>query len=61
MGSTCYGVDADALDPEALRWRQLSIELVLHDLVVPHIPALWITHTAELKHLYPVTQCPRFY
>lgn len=41
LGFTCYGVDADALDPEAFRWRQLSVELVLHNLVVPHIPALW--------------------
>lgn len=37
---TCYGVDADALDPEAFRWGQLSVELALHDLVVPHVPAL---------------------
>lgn len=40
LGFTCYGVNADALDPEALRWRQLSVELSLHDLVVAHIPAL---------------------
>lgn len=41
LGITCYGVDADALDREAFRWRQLSVELGLHDLVVPNVPALW--------------------
>ena len=42
---TCYGVDADALDPEAFRWRKLSVELCLHDLVVPNVPALWFKQT----------------
>lgn len=48
-GFTCYGVDADALDPEAFRWRQLSAKLVLHNLVVPHVAALWVRQT--LWHL----------
>lgn len=41
LGFTCYGVDADALDPEAFRRRQLSVKPVLHNLVVPHVTALW--------------------
>lgn len=41
----CYGLDADALDPEAFRGRHLPVELVLHDLVVAHVPALWFTQT----------------
>lgn len=41
LGFTCYGVDADALDPEAFRRRQLSVKPVLHHLVVPHVTALW--------------------
>lgn len=44
LGFTCYGVDADALDPEAFRWRQLSVKLALHNLVVPHVAALWFRH-----------------
>lgn len=48
LSSTCYGMDTDALDPEAFSWRQLSFELVLHNLVVPHIPALWFIWTQQL-------------
>lgn len=41
---TCYGVDPDAFDPESFGWRQLSVEGVLHNLVVPHVPTLGFTH-----------------
>lgn len=34
-------MDADALDHKASRRRQLSVELVLHDLVVSDVPALF--------------------
>lgn len=37
-------MDTDAFDPESFRWRQLSVEGVLHDLVVPHVPTLGFTH-----------------
>ncbi len=59
MGFTCYGVDADALDLEAFRWRQLSVELGLHDLVVPHVPALWFKQTQEHGTCSPTIQCLR--
>lgn len=65
---TCYGVDPDAFDPQSFRWRQLSVEGVLHNLVVPHVPTLGFTRVStclmasnsdDFSRRSPETESPR--
>lgn len=52
-------MDPDAFDPEAFRRRQLSVERVLHNLVVAHVSTLGFTHvnTCLINSMCDILAC----